>query len=1332
MRNLRNIGHGVFRVPDHSSASASAVSASCWDAARDEVIVACGPTAADPRIELLRLVKHAHDATPCHLQSRTVASWDALSPNENGEPDAVRSMHYFSDTLTTCVIMAGGDIVTVAEDEEGMAAPGEAHVEIVGTLSPSIAAARWSPDEELLVIATGDAKVVFMSRSFDVIAEVGLSEDDLKLSKHVSVGWGKKETQFQGRGAKAKALRDPTIPEKVDEGTLSPNDDKRCSISWRGDGAYVAINYLQEGVRRVIRVYNRDGELDSVSEPVDGLEGSLSWRPEGNLIAGIQRLPNRVDVAFFERNGLRHGQFTLLAPAIAPDVLGDIALEWNSDSTVLAVILKDRVQLWTVGNYHWYLKQEILCGQPGGATARRPLFSWHAEKPLLLAAATAGKVRVDEYALAVARGPTSAPHDHGAVAVIDGHIVKFTPFRTANAPPPMAMYELEVESPVIDIAFATDCSSMAVLHQVGVSYFALETKGPRLCPPRLLSTATFEKTIAQQYEEPLLQISFSGTGEVQVLHMADDLELLRYDFNSAEERKKWLKTGASSVATITTPGSLSLEGVVAQHLSGRLSCVAAGEPETLPVQFPTLLPWTSFITLNGEFLAFGLSRNGHLYANSRQLAKNCTSFLVTENHLIFTTSNHFVKFVHLAAEQDLDVPPDDPEKDERCRSIERGGRLVTAIPTKMSLVLQMPRGNLETIYPRAMVLAGIRRFIEQKDYGSAFATCRTQRVDMNILFDHRPAQFLENVGLFLEQVKDPANIDLFLSTLKEEDVTQTMYRDTKTTTTQQPLDFKAAAKPGKINTICEAVLEKLRAQKKANLQNIITAHVCKSPPALDDGLLVVAELMQEDEALAERAVEHICFLADVNKLYDHALGLYNLDLTLLVAQQSQRDPREYLPFIQELHRMTPLKRQFTIDDKLEHWEKALDHLKALNNFDDVQSYVVKHKLYQHALSIYRHEEQHHRAITSLFAAHLKSTSHFKEAGLAYESLGAYPEATDCYLKSGATCWRECLYAAQQQQPPLPPSKLQEIATSLADALREAKDYASAATIHLDYLSSLESAIACLCKGYLFGDALRLLALHNRPDLLPIAVDAGLADAFSSSTEFLADCKDQLKAQVPRIAELRRKAREDPLAFYEGENPFGAKTNNAAAGGDIPDDVSVAASSRLSTSASLFTRYTGKAGSVGTVGSSVSRATSKNRRREEKKRARGRKGTVYEEEYLVNSVRRLVERVEAAKPEVKRLVFGLVRRGMPERARAVEELMVQVVEGCKKAVGEVWPAQEAGEGMVEEEPTRDPAAEGYRPGGGEGVLYDSIEAMKARQVPPVVGGFERLSLLGKGR
>jgi elongator complex protein 1 len=89
-----------------------------------------------------------------------------------------------------------------------------------------------------------------------------------------------------------------------------------------------------------------------------------------------------------------------------------------------------------------------------------------------------------------------------------------------------------------------------------------------------------------------------------------------------------------------------------------------------------------------------------------------------------------------------------------------------AVPTNMSLILQMPRGNLETIYPRAMVVAGIRELIDAKNYGTAFAYCRTQRVDMNILYDHQPAQFLSNVDLFLGQLKDVTYIDLFLSSLK--------------------------------------------------------------------------------------------------------------------------------------------------------------------------------------------------------------------------------------------------------------------------------------------------------------------------------------------------------------------------------------------------------------------------------------------------------------------------------------------------------------------------------------------------------------------------------------
>ena len=298
--------------------------------------------------------------------------------------DEVLSLHYFGDNLTTCIVLAGGDIVVVREEPR----PGEDRIEIMGSVDAGITAAVWSPDEELLAITTNADRVVFMSRSFEGIVDVAMTPEDLNASNHVSVGWGKRETQFQGKGA--KALRDPTMPEKTDEGALSPNDDSRVNISWRGDGAYLAVSSIGGGARRIIRVYSRECILDSVSEPVDGLEGALSWRPAGNLIAGIQRLKDRVDVVFFERNGLRHGQFSLrLTPEQMALSRQGIRLSWNTDSTVLAVAMSDCTQLWTMGNYHWYLKQEI--GAEGSPLISQRPIVWHPEKPLRFITVSSGK-----------------------------------------------------------------------------------------------------------------------------------------------------------------------------------------------------------------------------------------------------------------------------------------------------------------------------------------------------------------------------------------------------------------------------------------------------------------------------------------------------------------------------------------------------------------------------------------------------------------------------------------------------------------------------------------------------------------------------------------------------------------------------------------------------------------------------------------------------------------------------------------------------------------------------------------------------------------------------
>ena len=248
---------------------------------------------------------------------------------------------------------------------------------------------RYSPRDICLTLDVGLSKILFMTPSFEIISEVTLSPSD--ISQHinqVSVGWGRSETQFRGLRAK-NAPRDPTLPEKVDEGKLSPRDDGKVRINWRGDGECLAFSRveqpdLEKPAKRVVRIYSRDGTIESFSEPIDGLEGVLSWRPSGNWIATVQRKSDEdVEVVFLERNGLRHGGFELRKPG---SLIRELA--WNSDSSVLAVLLKDRVQLWMMSNYDWHLKQEIVMIRENEDDPFE--VTWHPEKPFILFTNTAG------------------------------------------------------------------------------------------------------------------------------------------------------------------------------------------------------------------------------------------------------------------------------------------------------------------------------------------------------------------------------------------------------------------------------------------------------------------------------------------------------------------------------------------------------------------------------------------------------------------------------------------------------------------------------------------------------------------------------------------------------------------------------------------------------------------------------------------------------------------------------------------------------------------------------------------------------------------------------
>lgn len=125
-------------------------------------------------------------------------------------------------------------------------------------------------------------------------------------------------------------------------------------------------------------------------------------------------------------------------------------------------------------------------------------------------------------------------------------------------------------------------------------------------------------------------------------------------------------------------------------------------------------------------------------------------------------------------------------------------------------------------------------------------------------------------------------------------MTKTMYRETLPSVTSLLPETKPSATgvTNKVNTICNAFIDVLRKKYLSkHMQNIITAYVCKTPPDHESALSLITSLKGKE--LYEQAITHICFLSDVNKLYDTALGIYDLEVAIMIAQQAQKVRHNY-------------------------------------------------------------------------------------------------------------------------------------------------------------------------------------------------------------------------------------------------------------------------------------------------------------------------------------------------------------------------------------------------------------------------------------------------------
>jgi elongator complex protein 1 len=214
----------------------------------------------------------------------------------------------------------------------------------------------------------------------------------------------------------------------------------------------------------------------------------------------------------------------------------------------------------------------------------------------------------------------------------------------------MALYELTVESAAVDVAFGRKNESFAILHRKGVDVYDWPTKDGRSLKPQLKVKVPFGPANIPE-DNVGLRICCSSEGRFKLMSYQDDLGNLQLSVKADAEdaHLDFLNEDQLFVSTTTYEDDTSIEGY-GQDRTGKIHRLMSTGSELLPVQFQTQLPWFEVAKVNDSIIAFGLSRGGHLFANSRLLAKNCTSFAVTPDHLIFTTNNHLIKYVHLAVD----------------------------------------------------------------------------------------------------------------------------------------------------------------------------------------------------------------------------------------------------------------------------------------------------------------------------------------------------------------------------------------------------------------------------------------------------------------------------------------------------------------------------------------------------------------------------------------------------------------------------------------------------------------------------------------------------------
>ncbi|GBP91737.1 A disintegrin and metalloproteinase with thrombospondin motifs 7 [Eumeta japonica] len=587
-----------------------------------------------------------------------------------------------------------------------------------------------------------------------------------------------------------------------------------------------------------------------------------------------------------------------------------------------------------------------------------------------------------------------------------------------------------------------------------------------------------------------------------------------------------------------------------------------------------------------------------------------------------------------------------PQKEIYKRKIETGAELVIVVSNDTRTVFQMPRGNLEVIQPRPLSLKIIGEYLDNFKYHEAFDLMRKQRINLNLLVDHDPEKFINYVDVFLDSIKNNSWLNVFISDLDNVDVTKTMYSSSYINRNNNNI-YNIN---DKVSVICDTLRSHIvkRPDRDNKILPLLTTFVKKNTiEDLENALTIIKELKKLETSGSklpvgsDESLKYLLYMVDVNDLFDIALGMYDFDLVLLIAAKSQKDPKEFVPMLNEFNEMEENYKCFSINKHLKRYHRAVECLAKCGPeyYSEFRNFVKYHSLYGKALELFSPNVDLYKQISDDYGQYLKLKKNFTEAGIVYRRAGNVDKAVECFKE--ALEWELAIELSCSWSK----DAFQELCWDLVNNLRDLKRHEESLILLEKYCDDQKKTISYAVACGHYRTALRLCGQLKETGIKEAVVLPALVEEFNNLNELFKTNSSTFKIHKERLQIVRENKSKKSEEFYDVS--FANKDS------DLYSD----AGSTLASSASRSSSRTFR--------------SSKNRRKHERKVASLKEGSQYEDVALVMALHTLVTATFNMRSYVKEVNVALCCFNMDKEALMLQNGLDKLLNEMKDSFKQIW-------------------------------------------------------------